>query len=170
MNRTHPCRGIPAGTCRFEISAMFMYCPRCRGAHLAQTEAAEARVAHRLELDELTQHINLHQHYRDAKADFDRAYVIAVLTATRGHVTLAAEYAGKDRSDFYDLMRRVDIDPKDYRVAKVPGAPRVSPAARAFKVAKALEASDADNPSVRVFWVLREGDWNWTCSQDVHQL
>lgn len=44
--------------------------------------------------------------FRVAKRAFERAYVEQVLEAAEGNVSRAAELAGKERKDFYDLMRR----------------------------------------------------------------
>jgi two-component system response regulator GlrR len=57
--------------------------------------------------------------YRDAKKAFDRRYVIECLIETEGNVSKAARISGKDRKDFYDLLKRTDVDPNTYR-----GTPR----------------------------------------------
>ncbi len=43
---------------------------------------------------------------RDARDAFERAYLDAVLARTGGNVAQAARIAGRNRTDFYDLMRR----------------------------------------------------------------
>ena len=43
---------------------------------------------------------------RDARDAFERAYLDAVLARTSGNVAQAARLAGRNRTDFYDLMRR----------------------------------------------------------------
>jgi two-component system response regulator GlrR len=53
--------------------------------------------------------------FRAAKADFEKNYVIQALQVTNGKVAGSARLAGKDRKDFYVLMRRYQIDPDDYR-------------------------------------------------------
>jgi two-component system response regulator GlrR len=53
--------------------------------------------------------------FRRAKAEFERAYVVQALRAAGGKVAAAARLAGKDRKDFYDLMKKHQIDPDDYR-------------------------------------------------------
>lgn len=53
----------------------------------------------------------------DARRDFERNYLIQVLTATSGNMTLAAELAGRNRSDFHKLVKRHDINPDRYRSA-----------------------------------------------------
>ncbi|MEE9230179.1 MAG: sigma-54 dependent transcriptional regulator [Acidobacteriota bacterium] len=53
--------------------------------------------------------------FRQAKAEFERSYVIQCLRLTRGKVSMAAKKAGKDRKDFYYLMKKHGIDPDDFR-------------------------------------------------------
>ncbi|AKU98833.1 Response regulator of zinc sigma-54-dependent two-component system [Labilithrix luteola] len=43
---------------------------------------------------------------REARDAFERAYVEAVLARAQGNVALAAKLAGRNRTDFYDLLRR----------------------------------------------------------------
>ena len=53
--------------------------------------------------------------FRQAKQEFERTYVVQALRITHGKVAAAARMAGKDRKDFYDLMKKHRIDPDDYR-------------------------------------------------------
>lgn len=53
--------------------------------------------------------------FREAKATFEKDYVVRALRITRGNVAAAARLAAKDRKDFYDLMKRHAIDPDDFR-------------------------------------------------------
>jgi two-component system, NtrC family, response regulator GlrR len=53
--------------------------------------------------------------FKKAKAEFVRGYLAQCLQAVKGNVAAAARLAGKDRKDFYDLMKRHHIDPADYR-------------------------------------------------------
>ena len=53
--------------------------------------------------------------FRRAKAEFERNYVTGVLRAVHGKVAAAARLAGKDRKGFYDLMKKHQIDPDDFR-------------------------------------------------------
>ena len=53
--------------------------------------------------------------FRDAKRAFEREYVIRILRMCRGNISRAARIAQKDRKDFYDVMRRNFINPKDFR-------------------------------------------------------
>jgi len=53
--------------------------------------------------------------FKRAKAEFERAYVIQTLRLAGGKVAAAARMAGKDRADFYDLMKKHGIDPDQFR-------------------------------------------------------
>jgi two-component system response regulator GlrR len=53
--------------------------------------------------------------FRKAKAEFERGYVAQALRIAAGKVAAAARLAGKDRKDFYDLMKKHGIDPDAYR-------------------------------------------------------
>ncbi len=53
--------------------------------------------------------------YRKAKEEFVRSYLVQCLQAVKGNVAAAARLAGKDRKDFYDLMKRHHVDPAEYR-------------------------------------------------------
>jgi two-component system response regulator GlrR len=53
--------------------------------------------------------------YRQAKAEFERNYVVQALRIAGGKVAGAARLAGKDRKDFYTLLRKHGIDPDQFR-------------------------------------------------------
>jgi len=59
--------------------------------------------------------INFIRPWREAKVEFERAYVEAILERTKGHMTEAAILADKDRKDFYTMVRRQGIDHDSYR-------------------------------------------------------
>ena len=52
---------------------------------------------------------------REARDAFERAYLDAVLSRSNGNVTAAAKLAGRNRTDFYDLMRRHGRSPQEYK-------------------------------------------------------
>lgn len=54
----------------------------------------------------------------DARRDFERQYLIKLLTATEGKMTLAAELSGRNRSDFHKLVKRHELDPNDFRIPR----------------------------------------------------
>jgi two-component system response regulator GlrR len=47
----------------------------------------------------------------DAKREFEREYLIRLLKQTRGNVTHAAKLAQRNRSEFYSLLHRHQLDP-----------------------------------------------------------
>jgi two-component system, NtrC family, response regulator GlrR len=55
---------------------------------------------------------------REARERFERNYLIQVLTAVKGHVSRAANLAGKDRAEFYRLLRRHAIVPSAFKEEK----------------------------------------------------
>ena len=54
---------------------------------------------------------SLHQ----ARSRFERDFLVRLITRNRGNVSAAAREAGKHRTEFYELMKRHDIRPEDYR-------------------------------------------------------
>ncbi|GAA0574188.1 two-component system response regulator GlrR [Halomonas salifodinae] len=56
--------------------------------------------------------------FNDARAGFERSYLIKVLKITEGNVTQAARIAGRNRTDFYKLLGRHDLEPSRFK----PGA------------------------------------------------
>lgn len=55
---------------------------------------------------------------REARERFERNYLIQVLSAVNGHVSRAANLAGKDRAEFYRLLRRHAIVPSAFKEGK----------------------------------------------------
>jgi two-component system response regulator GlrR len=53
--------------------------------------------------------------FREAKRAFEREYVIRLLRICKGNISQAARLAQKDRKDFYDVMRRNQINPSEFR-------------------------------------------------------
>lgn len=53
--------------------------------------------------------------FREAKRHFEATYVECLLDKTNGNMAAAARLAGKDRKDFYDLVRRAEVDYEEYR-------------------------------------------------------
>lgn len=54
---------------------------------------------------------------KQAIADFERAWLKRLLFFCGGSVAKAAKRAGRNRTDFYRLLQRRGIDPKEYRAA-----------------------------------------------------
>ena len=58
------------------------------------------------------------QSLKEAREDFERTYLMQVLTTTKGNVSRAAELSGKYRTDFYKLLRKYSIDPGVFQEGK----------------------------------------------------
>ena len=52
---------------------------------------------------------------KEAKDDFERAYLINLLQCRKGKVTDAAKLAGKLRGDFYGLLKKHRLNPAEFR-------------------------------------------------------
>ncbi|MDO9021129.1 MAG: sigma-54 dependent transcriptional regulator [Deltaproteobacteria bacterium] len=52
---------------------------------------------------------------REARDAFERSYLTTLLQRTGGNITVAAGVAGRNRSDFYDLLRRHGLSPADFK-------------------------------------------------------
>jgi two-component system response regulator GlrR len=55
------------------------------------------------------------QPLKEAKEAFEKEYLVNVLKVTRGNVSSASELAGKYRADFYNLLKKYDINPGDFK-------------------------------------------------------
>lgn len=55
---------------------------------------------------------------REAREKFERKYLIQVLTTVKGNVSRAAELAGKDRAEFYRLLRKHALAPSAFKSEK----------------------------------------------------
>ena len=51
----------------------------------------------------------------EAKAGFERRYIASLLRATNGNVTTSAKIAGRNRTEFYNLLARHSLQPEDFR-------------------------------------------------------
>jgi two-component system response regulator GlrR len=58
--------------------------------------------------------------FKEAKRRFERDYIRQAMERAGGNVTRAARLAGKDRKDFYDLLRRHGVSPEQYRQGRPP--------------------------------------------------
>jgi len=56
---------------------------------------------------------------REAREQFERKYLIHVLTSVKGNVSRAAEVSGKDRAEFYRLLRKHSLVPSTFKSEKV---------------------------------------------------
>jgi two-component system response regulator GlrR len=53
--------------------------------------------------------------FDDARRVFERDYLVGLLEATQGNVARAARTAERNRSDFYKLLARHELDPADFK-------------------------------------------------------
>ncbi|MCB1774195.1 MAG: sigma-54-dependent Fis family transcriptional regulator [Gammaproteobacteria bacterium] len=51
----------------------------------------------------------------DAKAAFERRYLAGLLRATEGNISTAARIAGRNRTEFYNLLNRHGLEPESFR-------------------------------------------------------
>ncbi|WIX35052.1 two-component system response regulator GlrR [Salinicola sp. JS01] len=58
--------------------------------------------------------------FSEARAGFERSYLIKVLKITEGNVTQAARIAGRNRTDFYKLLARHELDPGAFKPSAMP--------------------------------------------------
>jgi two-component system response regulator GlrR len=59
---------------------------------------------------------------KEAREQFERAYLVQVHTTVKGNVSRAAELAGKDRAEFYKLLRKYALDPGTFKGDKIVGS------------------------------------------------
>jgi two-component system response regulator GlrR len=52
---------------------------------------------------------------REARDAFEKAYIVEVLTRSGGNVAAAARLAGRNRTDFYELLRRHGLTPAQFK-------------------------------------------------------
>jgi two-component system response regulator GlrR len=52
---------------------------------------------------------------KEAKASFEKSYLIHLLEVTRGNVSKASDMAGKYRADFYNLLKKYNLKPEDFK-------------------------------------------------------
>jgi two-component system response regulator GlrR len=52
---------------------------------------------------------------REARDAFERGYLVEVLRRCGGNVTAAARASGRNRTDFYELLKRHGLSPADFK-------------------------------------------------------
>ena len=55
---------------------------------------------------------------KNAKEDFEKNYLIQLIELTQGNVSQAAKLAGKYRADLYELLKKHDLNPADFRESR----------------------------------------------------
>ncbi|KHE92213.1 MAG: sigma-54 dependent transcriptional regulator [Candidatus Scalindua rubra] len=58
------------------------------------------------------------QPLKSAKADFEKDYLVQLIRLTHGNVTQAAKLAGKYRADLYELLKKHDLKPIDFKAGR----------------------------------------------------
>lgn len=53
---------------------------------------------------------------QEARAGFEKKYLLNLVKITEGNVTKAAELAGKYRADPYNLMKKHEISPRNFKI------------------------------------------------------
>jgi two-component system response regulator GlrR len=64
----------------------------------------------------------------DERERFEREYLVRLLEATEGNVSRAARIAGRERSRFYKLLKRHQLDPAQFRPNAAGGIPEAADA------------------------------------------
>ena len=52
---------------------------------------------------------------KEAKNEFERKYISNLISLTKGNVSKASRFAGKYRSDFYDLLKKHNLKIADFK-------------------------------------------------------
>jgi two-component system response regulator GlrR len=52
---------------------------------------------------------------KEAKSEFEKEYLLNILALTQGNVSKASELAGKYRADFYQLLKKYQLKPEEYK-------------------------------------------------------
>jgi len=53
--------------------------------------------------------------FNQARASFERDYLVKVLQVTEGNVTHAARIAERNRTDFYKLLNKHELSPTNFK-------------------------------------------------------
>jgi len=53
--------------------------------------------------------------FKEAKSEFEKEYLLNLLKLTQGNVSKAADLADKYRADFYQLLKKYDLKPEEYK-------------------------------------------------------
>jgi two-component system response regulator GlrR len=52
---------------------------------------------------------------REARDVFEKTYLVELMRRTGGNVTMASRVAGRNRTDFYELLRRHQLSASDFK-------------------------------------------------------
>ena len=54
-------------------------------------------------------------HLKEARENFERGYIIRLLELTKGNVSKASNLAGRYRADFYNLLKKYNLRPENFK-------------------------------------------------------
>jgi two-component system response regulator GlrR len=77
--------------------------------------ATENIISEELILPALKTEVNNLKPLKDAKENFERNYLLQLIELTEGNMAQAARLAGKYRADLYELLKKYDLKPSNYR-------------------------------------------------------
>jgi two-component system response regulator GlrR len=63
----------------------------------------------------LTADVNDLKPLKDAKENFEKDYLLQLIELTEGNMAQAARLAGKYRADLYELLKKYDLKPSNFR-------------------------------------------------------
>ena len=82
---------------------------------LSTTSLISANLVHKAMRDNVTEMLS----YESARKQFEQQYLINILKATQGNVAQAARMAVRNRTDFYKLLQRNQINPALFKPVKL---------------------------------------------------
>jgi two-component system response regulator GlrR len=77
--------------------------------------ATENIISDDLILPALKAEVNNLKPLKDAKENFEKNYLLQLIELTEGNMAQAARLAGKYRADLYDLLKKYDLKPSNFR-------------------------------------------------------
>ena len=81
----------------------------------AVTMANEDIISDDLILPALNDEVNDLKPLKDAKENFEKNYLLQLIELTEGNMAQAARLAGKYRADLYELLKKYDLKPSNFR-------------------------------------------------------
>jgi len=81
----------------------------------AATMANEDIISDDLILPALNDEVNDLKPLKDAKENFEKNYLLQLIELTEGNMAQAARLAGKYRADLYELLKKYDLKPSNFR-------------------------------------------------------
>ena len=86
----------------------------------AVTMANEDIISDNLILPALNAEVNNLKPLKDAKENFEKNYLLQLIELTEGNMAQAARLAGKYRADLYELLKKYDLKPSNFRKKQSP--------------------------------------------------